>query len=882
MKLQIFDCDYTVLNNKPLLRIFCKTEDGSSVCIFYDKYLPYFYLLPRKDVSVHDLVYEAEKNGLQAEIVKRILPIGYHKDPVDVLKITGRDPSKVPEIREFFRKWADPYEADVLFKYRFMVDFGLRGMSWMEAHGRPTNTNTVTCRAFDADTIVPIEALKNAPLKYLSFDIECIHKENTIPESSKDQIIMISLAFSPSYQGRENMVLVAKRKQLKDATVFDGEKEMLEKFLEIIKTYDPDILCGYNIQNFDIPYILDRLDANGLSKNIGRGDKVPFTRKFGQYQVTPVLGRVVIDPYFIIKNLSIYDQPIRFKRNDLSTVAKATLGMDKLEMNHNELIRIWKSGGLEDLQRLVEYSRRDAELALKLVITRKLVDMDKFIETAKLSGLLLQDVIGGQSARHEMALFHEVKKRNILMPPKPSINYGERSDLKGALVLEPAIGLHKDCSVLVLDFTSLYPSLIRSRNICTTTLLLKDEDVPHMTAPGNIKFVKPEVRQGGLPYVADFLFKSRAAVREQARRESDPEKRRILEAKQYALKGMTVSLWGYIGFAAARFHNPQVAAAITGWGRENLEFTKNLVEKSYPVKVIAGDTDSLFMKFNITDMEEAQKLGEEIANFVTSQLEGLQLKFEKIFKTIIILTKKRYAGWYFEKTPLGWREGIDMKGIETVRRDWCTLTSEASKTVLEIILKEGDINKALNYARGIVRDVVSGSVDVEKLVIIKGVTKMPSSYKGIQPHVEVMKKIMERDPTRRDVVGERIGYVIVKGDQLLSKRAEDPDYVKKNKLQIDPEYYIENQILPPLERIFEACGISRNEIVHGFKQHTLAGVFGNGSRKDITLKDFDGISCSSCGAMFSIPPLSGICASCKSSGLQFVHNGISGQMVSLS
>ncbi len=881
MKLQILDCDYTMLNNKPLIRIFCKTEDGGTACIFYDKFLPYFYLVPRKDVSIHDIIYEAEKNGLQAEIVKRLLPIGYHKDTVDAVRITGRDPSRVPETREFFKRWAEPYEADILFKYRFMVDMGLRGMSWMEVHGRQTSTNTVACRVFDADSIAPVDYVKNAPLKYMSFDIECIHKENTLPDPSRDQIIMISLAFSPAYQGKETMVIVAKRKQLKDATCLDGEKEMLEKFLEIIKTYDPDILCGYNIQNFDIPYILERLDASGLSKNIGRGDKVPFTRKLGQYQVTPILGRAVIDPYFIIKHMSIYDQPIRFKRNDLATVAKVTLGLEKLEMNHNELIYIWRNGGSEDLQRLVEYARRDAELALKLVISRKLVDMDKFVETAKLSGLLLQDVIGGQSARHEMALFHEVRKRDILMPSKPSINYGERSDLKGALVLEPAIGLHKDCSVLVLDFTSLYPSLIRSRNICPTTLLLKDEDVPHVTAPGNIRFVKPEVRQGVLPYVADFLFKSRAAVREQAKKESDPEKRRILEAKQYALKGMLVSLWGYIGFAAARFHTPQVASAITGWGRENLEFTKNLVEKNYPVKVIAGDTDSLFMKSNITDLEEAQKLGEEISSFVTSQLEGLQLKFEKIFKTLIILTKKRYAGWYFEKTPLGWREGIDMKGIETVRRDWCSLTSEASKNVLEIILKEGDLNKALNYARNVVREIVSGTVDIDKLVVVKGVTKMPAAYKGVQPHIELMKKIMERDPTRRDIVGERIGYVITKGDQLLSKRAEDPEYVKANRLQIDSEYYIENQVLPPLERIFEACGISRMEIVHGFKQHTLVGVFGNG-KKEVVLKDFDGISCGSCGALFSLPPLSGSCASCKSLSLQFVHNGVVGQSVSFS
>jgi DNA polymerase I len=347
--------------------------------------------------------------------------------------------------------------------------------------------------------------------------------------------------------------------------------------------------------------------------------------------------------------------------------------------------------------------------------------------------------------------------------------------------------------------------------------------------------------------------------------ETDTEIKRQLNAKQLALKDMANSLYGYTGYIRSRLYVMDVAGAITGYGRENIVKTKELIEKNFDVKVLYGDTDSVFMKTDIADLDRAQQKGEEISAFVTERLPGLKFAFEKIFRTFLILSKKRYAGWKFEKTSDGWKDKMEMKGIETVRRDWCELTTESMTEVLRIILKEQDSKKAILYTRGVVKSLTEGKVPLEKLAVVKGVTKSIDAYDGMQPHVELAKKMLARDPMRGSMVGERLSYVIVKGNALLSMRAEDPTFVKENKLEIDPQYYVENQLLPPLERIFDALGVSRTEVLEGVRQKNLAEMFGGkkaAAPEQTILGSWDNIACVKCGWTSAAPSLSGVCPCC--------------------
>jgi len=527
---------------------------------------------------------------------------------------------------------------------------------------------------------------------------------------------------------------------------------------------------------------------------------------------------------------------------------------------------------------------------LKLVIDTGL--LDKFFEMAKLSGLLLQDTLGGQTQRLETRFLHEFRDRNILMPYKPegeimSQRKKEREEagLQGATVLEPESGLHTDGCVLVLDFKSLYPSIMAAYNICPTTLLLDGSDVDCFESPMGAKFVKFDVKEGVIPRMIKDFLTARGIAKKQMRETNDPEIKRQLNAKQLALKTLANSLYGYNGYIRARLYTIQVAGSITAWGRANIMKTKKMIEDKYPYKVIYGDTDSVFVKTDTLDLDRAEKIGTEISGYITNELYGLELEFEKLFKTFLILTKKRYAGWAFEKQRDGkWKDKLAMKGIETVRRDWCELVTETMMTVLETILKEQDINKASRFVRTVVDDLAKGNVPIEKLVVVKGVTKSLDAYDGVQPHVELAKKLLERDPSRGSPVGERLGYVILKGNELLSRRAEDPEYVKEKGLDLDSKHYLENQLMPPIERIFDACGIGKSELLEGSRQKNLMDMLGGSkvsSPENTVLNGFDHVSCKKCNWSFRRPTLKGVCPECGSK-IYFAKDGSIGNTVNLS
>jgi DNA polymerase, archaea type len=877
MEFQIFDADYVVLNNKPIIRLFCKDPQGETVCVFYENFLPYFYL--HGDESKYDEITEEillKYPNAKVEVVERLLPIGYQPS-VKVLKITGTNPQLTPDMREYVKAYGTPYEADILFRYRFMSDFGLKGMCWIDVNGKYIKTNTVKCKSVQAESIKPLERTDNAPLRYMAVDIECLSTGERIPTPEKDMIIIVSMYFSPDYKNKKSLVIVGKHAKVGPDTILcANEKEMLEKFYEIVKDYDPDIICGHNINGFDMPFLITRMEILGIQRDIGRSEKPAMIRKLAMSNIPSISGRVVVDSYELYKK----DPWIKFKRYDLSTISKELLGEGKMDLGAGNFLKKirdqWNSG---DLVNFVEYSRKDAELSLRLVVERRI--LDKFFEVAKLSGLVLQDALGGQSQRHECRLLREFGKRNYIMPCKPGerTEDGEQHGLKGAIVLDPEVGLHE--WIVCLDFTSMYPSLIKAFNICTTTFMMNGGDADHFVSPYGTKFVKPEVMKGIIPQIIDEGMTARKETRKKLKAEPDQEKRRLLEAKQLALKDMLNSLYGYTGYARSRLYVMDIANTITAFGRDTIMRTRDLIEKNFDVKVIYADTDSVFIKCPVKDLDGAEEFGMKVSKFITEQLYGLDLKFEKTYKSFLIEAKKRYAGWAFERGADGqWKGKMDMKGIETVRRDWCDIVSQTMKEVLDIVLKEKDINRASRHVRTIIESISRGEMPFEKLTIIKGVTKDVTAYDGVQPHIELAKKLMQRDKSR-SVIGERLGYVIIRGNQLVSKRAEDPEFAKENNLALDTEYYIYNQLLPPIERIFEVCGVSSSELIEGVRQKNLMDIM-NGEKKlspdETVLRNFESVVCVACGNEMRRPNLSGKCPKC-SGKLYFSRSGSIGSTV---
>jgi len=239
--------------------------------------------------------------------------------------------------------------------------------------------------------------------------------------------------------------------------------------------------------------------------------------------------------------------------------------MEKYDVDPKEIEGLWAEGG-EGLRRFISYSRRDAVLALHLLLDLRL--MDKYIAMSRASGSLLQDIVnGGQSGMVENLLLRRFRERNRVVPPKPDAGisderYVENEDLKGGAVLAPEKGLVE--SVVILDYKSLYPTIMMAHNLCYSTVVT--DESPHedqvITAPSGGRFVSPKTSPGIMPGVLRELLDQRTNTKK-LMKEASEEERRFLDAKQYAMKILLNSFYGYSGYARARLYSLALANAVT-------------------------------------------------------------------------------------------------------------------------------------------------------------------------------------------------------------------------------------------------------------------------------------------------------------------------------
>jgi len=370
---QVLDADYIMVNSLPTVRIFGKTKEGQSICVLYDRYLPYFYFIPARKKEEIEAILKKEFGGLIAgmEEVERYESIGYRENKTKMIKIYLTDPSKVPKVREFILNKElskGIFEADILFKYRFLTDFNIFGMRWYSVEGKEIKTNgSKTERVVLMESIEEEDYQLNAPFKILSLDIETTAKEGK-PNPQKDKVILISLSFTPPYKGKNSLVLVARSTKINgDTQVFIDEKSMLEEFIKIIDSYDPDFIVGYNINSFNLPFLYVRFKENKIFPSLGRtNDKPLLSKKLkeGTYR-NHILGRIVVDVYEIVKELSEKGF-IRLKRYSLDDVGKALVGEGKVEIKHSEIVKIFEENDVDKMLKLIEYSRRDATLTLRI------------------------------------------------------------------------------------------------------------------------------------------------------------------------------------------------------------------------------------------------------------------------------------------------------------------------------------------------------------------------------------------------------------------------------------------------------------------------------------------------------------------------------------
>eukprot|EP00466_Bigelowiella_natans_P004557 jgi/Bigna1/55650/estExt_Genewise1Plus.C_660113 len=839
------------------------TMGGNSVLAHITGFDPYFYVAAWEgfDPSSNDLQLfkKALNDALMAEnrhrgikhfikkvecVQKRSLWQYQFQKPRPFLKITTAIPALVAAGRRLLERglrignigsmaFSPAYEANFQFILRYMVDKDIISGGWCRLQAgkykvRPARAKMSRCQLevdVDAKDLMPHPAegewQKIAPIRILSFDIECSSRENKFPEAEIDPVIQIANAVQVLGEKKpfvKNVFTLKGCAPIPGAEVIPSEKEanMLVKWKRFIEAVDPDIITGYNICNFDIKYILDRATALKAEEvaYLGRikGSKSTMrestfsSKQYGKREntETTILGVVQFDAIKIIR------RDFKLTSYSLNNVSAHFLGQQKEDV-HYSIITDLQNGTDVTRRRLAVYCLKDAYLPLLLL--EKLMLLVNHIEMARVTGVTLTYLVTrGQQIKVLSQLYRKAKGKGFVVPVRPRHNTDDK--FEGATVIEPKKAYYRD-PIATLDFASLYPSIMMAHNLCYTTYIARHEvkNVPaHMyeRTPLGHCFIKKEVQEGLLPEVLRELLAARKLAKKAMKKETDPFKKAVLNGRQLALKISANSVYGFTGAQVGQLPCLEISSGVTAYGRKMIDETKRLVEEKYTMangykhnaEVVYGDTDSVMIKFGVDTVAESMKLGEEAATEITKHFTPpIRLEFEKVYYPYLLMNKKRYAGLYWTN-PVKW-DKMDCKGIETVRRDNCQLVRTVVDECLHRLLVKKDQNSAVNYVKRIVSDLLCNRVDLSMLVISKALSK--TDYAGKQAHVELAKKMSKRDAASAPKLGDRVAYVITQGCKGAKnfEKAEDPIYVLEHNLSIDYSYYLDNQLKLPLTRIFE-------------------------------------------------------------------------------
>ncbi|GAB6947375.1 DNA polymerase II [Vulcanisaeta sp. JCM 16161] len=767
----LLDITYGVVGSTPELRLFGITDDGKRVLVLDRSFRPYFYVIPSGDVNAvfNNVKKRLEGKVLNVEVVKRRL----FGSEIDAIKVTATIPEKVRELRELAAEVPgveDVLEADIRFSQRYLLDMGVKPSNWVvidqceEVKGN--YQVDLVCLAKTRPRMIEEHKLPN--FKVLAFDIE-VYNPRGMPNPDRDPVIIIS-----TMTKEDGVKMFVADDNRNDAKV-------IREFLDYFKKYDPDIVVGYNNNGFDWPYLVNRSSRVGVRLALSRMGNPPEPSVYGHWSI---IGRANVDLYNFIEEINEIKVKSLDRAAEFFGIMKRS---ERVLIPGHRIHEYWDDRNKREL--LLKYARDDVVSTYGLA--EKLLPFA--IQLSSISGLPL-DQVGAASvgARVEWMIFYEAVKRGELAPNREERPY---ETYKGAVVLEPRPGLHED--IAVIDFSSMYPSIMMKYNVSPDTLVLGDCKDCYVAPEVNYRFKKSP--EGLYPGLLRVLVESRRRVRDLMKKypENSPEWV-LLNERQRALKVMANAMYGYCGWLGARWYRREVAEAVTAWGRNLL---KTVIEKarSLGLPIIYGDTDSLFVK-NISDKVDA------LINYINNEL-GFEVKVDKVYRRVLFTeAKKRYVGLTVDGE-------VDIVGFEAVRGDWAEIAKDVQENVAEIVLTTGDVSKAVSYVKSVIDKVKAYQFDIDDVIIWKTLDKSLNEYKVLTPHVAAAKQLVEAG--YKVGKGDMIGYVVVKGGGAKLAYKVKPYILVKDIREIDTDYYVEKQIVPAAMRILEVLGIKESQLMEG-------------------------------------------------------------------
>ncbi len=755
---------YRVIGGRAEVHLHAVLETGEAALLVDDRAPPYFFV-----------------RAADGDAVRRAAPAARLTEPPlltfggePVLQVTVGLPGDVPPLRaRLAEAGVECLEADVRFAYRYLIDRRIRGSF---AVGGPYEVRPGVGRVYRNPHLGPAEFVPR--LRVLSFDIE----------TSLDGRALYSIATSG--HGGERVWLVRPGADGPLAGLPGGstgalvptERACLGAFLAHVRSADPDVLTGWNIADFDVTVLQRVARRVGLTLALGRTDEEAQVRRDLGFTRDPrviLSGRQVLDGLALLRSAFVKLDDYR-----LETAAQAILGTGKIfgaEHRGREIEAAWR----DEPARLAAYNLHDARLVVDILERTGLVELA--VRRSLLTGMQV-DRVGAQIAAVDSLYLAELRDRGRVAP-SVHVEDAEGTVIAGGLVLDSVPGLYRN--ILVFDFKSLYPSLIRTFNIDPLTHVEPAHAAPAIRVvrtPSGALFRADE--PGILPALVARLWDERA----RARKDGD-----LVGAQ--ATKILMNSLFGVLGAAASRLFSPPVANAITIAGQHVIRLAAAAVEAAGH-RVIYGDTDSLFVDTGeptpVRAAACAEALREAIGAHVAERLRvefgvesWLELEFEKVYARFWMPevrggtagSKKRYAGLIAD--PRGDR--LELVGLEAVRRDWSAVARRFQRELLQLVFHDQPVDA---FIRGFVADLRAGRHDGE-LAYRKAIRKPLEAYtKTTPPHVKAARK-------QAGGPGRIVAYVVTTaGPEAVGETTAPPDY----------DHYVTQQLRPIADALLRFVG----------------------------------------------------------------------------
>ncbi|WP_407431556.1 3'-5' exonuclease, partial [Methanobrevibacter sp.] len=537
----ILDIDYVTYEDKPVIRLFSKDGD-KNVVLIDDSFTPYLYVYSNApDECIDDLnellddvvIEKVTKKDFQIE--KTFIKITFtHPQVLSKHRDEIRDLDSVLQIREF----------DIPFYRRYLMDRDVIPMTKVKASGEKLDSfSALDSKKHDIEIIKidkPLERVddNSNDFRILSFDLE-VRNPHGMPDSADDEIIMIGVA---SNFGINQVISTKTNSKSRDDFVYQvsSEKEMIQTFADIIKENNVDIVVGYNSDNFDFPYLIDRAKIHEVDLDLGMdGSDIRFIKR-GFANAASMKGLIHVDLYLVMRRY------MTLERYTLERVYYELFGEEKIDVPGDRIWEFWDNGG-EELDNLFDYSLDDVVSTLK--IAEQTLPLN--LELTRIIGQPLFDVsrmATGQQA--EWFLVKQAYFDDEVVPNKQGSNFADRAnaeDNEGGYVREPETGLHEN--LVQFDFRSLYPSIIISKNISPDVMVLGDienEEDYNISPEHGIKFKKSP--QGFIPSVIDKILQERFRIKREMKASDDPQQKKALDVQQQAIKRLANTMYGIYGF----------------------------------------------------------------------------------------------------------------------------------------------------------------------------------------------------------------------------------------------------------------------------------------------------------------------------------------------